>query len=119
MGQRVKERSLSADAVRIQVGASVDLSPAIEKEASRIEKSVLGGDMEKRRPTEGEHATARSSAIKFRITAVDTAGRPRAVRPVRRYGLGVGEGRRAHRTGFGAGGDEEFMQTIRRLGSRT
>jgi hypothetical protein len=46
MRQGVKDRGLSTDAVRIYVGASVDIGTPFEEEASGLKKAVFGGDVE-------------------------------------------------------------------------
>jgi hypothetical protein len=72
MGQRVKDRSLSTDAVGVHVRAGVDISSAMEKEASGIEESVLGSNVEESRATEGEHAATGSAAgVELGVAAVD------------------------------------------------
>jgi len=41
MRQGVKDRGLSTDAVRIYVGASVDIGTAVEEEASGLKEAVF------------------------------------------------------------------------------
>ena len=72
MGQGVKDRSLSADAVRVYVGASVDLGTAVEEEASGIQKAVFGSDVEESRASKREEAATGLAAIhEFRVSTVD------------------------------------------------
>jgi hypothetical protein len=72
MRQRVKDRSLSADAVGVHVGAGVDISSTIEEQASGVEETVFGGDVEESRAAEGEQAATGLAAIdQFGIATVD------------------------------------------------
>ena len=72
VGQRVKDRGLSADTVRANIGAGVDIGTAIEEEPSGIQKAVFGGDVKESRATKGEEAAAGLAAIQeFRVSTVD------------------------------------------------
>src|SRR5689334_2637428 len=72
MGQRVKDRGLSAHTLGIYIGPGVDVSPAIEEEASGIEEAIFGGDVEEGRATQREQAATGLAAIhEFRVSTVD------------------------------------------------
>ena len=72
MGQRVKDRSLSTDAIRVYVGASVDIGAAVEKEASGIKEAIFGGDVKESRATKSEESATGLAAIhEFRVSTVD------------------------------------------------
>jgi hypothetical protein len=54
IGQRVKDRGLSADTVRANIGASVDIGTAVDEEASGIKEAIFGGDVKESRATKRE-----------------------------------------------------------------
>jgi len=54
VGQRVKDRGLSADTVRANIGASVDIGTAVDEEASGIKEAIFGGDVKESRATKRE-----------------------------------------------------------------
>ena len=71
MGQGVKDRSLAADALGIDVGAGVYVSATVEEEAGSIEEAVFGSDVEQGCATEEKQAATGSAAIEVRVAAVE------------------------------------------------
>jgi hypothetical protein len=63
MGQSMEDRSLTADAARIDVGAGVNVGAAVEKEARSVEETVFGGDVKQGSAPEGEQPAAGGTAV--------------------------------------------------------
>ena len=72
VGQGVEDRRLAAHSVGVDISASVDVGAAIEEAAGGVQKAVFGGDVEKRRATQGEQVAARVSAgVELGVATVD------------------------------------------------
>ena len=71
MRQGMEDRSLTADAAGVHVGAGVNVGAVIEEKARGVEEAVFCGDVKECCPPEGEQAAAGRTAIQLRVAAMD------------------------------------------------
>ena len=63
MGQRVKDWSLSADAVGVDIGVGVDVGATVEKQSGGVEEAIFGRDMQQGCAAEEKQTPSGGAAI--------------------------------------------------------